>query len=288
MSKRRYLVVGGIVVAAVLLSTLLYTVLGNHSPVITGLQATPETVSPGGTCQVVCNATGPDSGELSYKWSASGGKIAGGGAAIAWTAPSSVGSYNITVTVSDSRGAEAKDYLTITVNNPPTITSLIADPSWTTPSGTLQMTCTASDADHDVLTYEWTADGGDISGNGVAVNWTAPGATGTYNVTVVVRDSYGSEATGKLSLSVNLGIPPTVESLTVTAAESRKNPYLLPDGVEPGAIMRFTRQSNTILNALLQARAASWFTTGHVQAARSPEKAPLLPGLPQVHPGRSP
>jgi len=199
-----------------------------------------------------------------------------------------VGSYNITVTVSDSRGAEAKDYLTITVNNPPTITSLIADPSWTTPSGTLQMTCTASDADHDVLTYEWTADGGDISGNGVAVNWTAPGATGTYNVTVVVRDSYGSEATGKLSLSVNLGIPPTVESLTVTAAESRKNPYLLPDGVEPGAIMRFTRQSNTILNALLQARAASWFTTGHVQAARSPEKAPLLPGLPQVHPGRSP
>jgi len=221
MTKRRYLVVGGIIVAAVLLSTLLYTVLGNHGPVITGLQATPETVSPEGTCQVACNATGPDGDELSYNWSASGGKITGEGATIVWTAPGSVGSYNITVTVSDSGGAEAKDYRTITVNNPPTISSLIANASWTIPSGTLQMTCTASDADHDALTYEWTADGGDISGGGTGADWTAPEAVGAYDITVVVRDGHGGEAIGRLSLSVNLGIPPTIEKLVVTPINNK-------------------------------------------------------------------
>ena len=174
MNKKRYLIIVGIVAAAVALSILFYTMLANHRPVITNLAAEPERVLPLGTCQIVCNATDPGGYELSYNWSASGGKITGEGAAITWTAPSSVGSYNVTVTVSDSQGAEAKDYRTITVNNPPTITSLVANASWTTPSGTIQVTCAASDPDRDELSYEWTAGGGDISGTGAVVNWTAP------------------------------------------------------------------------------------------------------------------
>jgi hypothetical protein len=231
MSKRRYLVVGGIVVAAVLLSTLLYTVLGNHSPVITGLQATPEMVSPGGTCQVACNVTGLEGDELSYNWSASGGEITGKGAAVTWTAPRSPGSYNVTVVVTGARSGKATAYRTITVNTPPTIISLVAGASWATPLSSVRLICAASDPDGDALTYEWTADGGDVSGTGAAVNWTAPQAAGAYNITVAVSDGHGAEATGKLSLSVNLGIPPTIEDLIVTAPESRKNPYLRRDGV---------------------------------------------------------
>jgi hypothetical protein len=216
VSKRRYLIVGGIVVAAALLSTLLYTVLGDHGPVIAGLQAEPGRVSSGATCQVVCNATGHRGDELSYSWSASGGETAGKGATVTWTAPQSAGSYNITVVVADRRGGKATAYTTITVDNPPTILGLVASADWTIPEGTIRLTCAAEDADGDVLSYEWAAEGGDISGTGAAVNWTAPQVTGAYNITVVVRDSYDGEATGKLTLSVNLGIPPTIEKLVVT------------------------------------------------------------------------
>ena len=216
MNKRRYLIVGGIIVAAALLSTLLYTVLGNHGIVIAGLQAQPELVSPGATCQVVCNATGPKGDELSYSWSASGGEITGKGAVVTWMAPQSAGSYHITVVVADDRGAKATAYTGIVVDSPPSISNLMASANWTTPEGTIRLTCAAEDADGDVLSYEWAAQGGDISGTGGAVNWTAPQATGAYDITVVVKDSYDGEATGRLSLSVNLGIPPTIEKLVVT------------------------------------------------------------------------
>jgi hypothetical protein len=228
MNKKRYLIIVGIVAAVVALSILSYTMLAIHRPVIISLVVEPERVPPQGSCQIVCNATDPDGYELSYNWSASGGTITGEGAAITWTAPSSVGSYNVAVTVSNSHGAEAKDYRTITVDNPPTITSLIANASWTTPSGTIQVTCTASDPDGDELSYEWTANGGDISGTGAVVNWTAPQEVGAYNVTVMVSDGYGGEVTRSVSIFVDLATPPTIENLIVTPNGNR---YLKPDGV---------------------------------------------------------
>jgi hypothetical protein len=218
MSRKRYLVIIGIVAAVVLISVLLYTVLANHELVIKSLAAEPEGVPPSGSCQIVCNATAPHGEELTYNWSASGGKITGEGATVTWTAPSSSGSYNVTVTVADSRGDNATKQITIPVraNTPPTITSLVANSDWTTPSGSLQVTCTASDPNGDVLSYEWTTDGGKISGTGAAVNWTAPKATGTYNVTVVVKDGYGGEDTKIVPLSVTLSAPPTIEKLVIT------------------------------------------------------------------------
>jgi hypothetical protein len=218
MNKKRFLVIIVIVAAAVLLAILFDTMLANHRPAITSLEA-PERVIPWGSCQIACNASDRDGDELSYNWSASGGGINGEGATVTWTAPLSVGSYNVTVTVTDGRGGEVMKQVTIEVraNWPPTITSLIADADWTTPSGSIQVTCTASDLDDDELSYEWSTTGGDISGTGPAVNWTAPQEAGIYDVTVVVTDGHGQEATRVVSLSSALGTPPTIEDLIVTA-----------------------------------------------------------------------
>jgi hypothetical protein len=223
MNKKRFLVAVGIVAAAGLLSVLFYTTLANHQPAITSLEAEPKIVIPRGSCQIVCNASDPDGDELSYGWLANGGEITGEGATVTWAAPYFQGSYNITVTVTDSRGGEDTDYVIITVraNRPPTITSLIADADWTLPSGNLQVTCDASDPDSDELSYEWTASGGDISGTGAVVNWTAPQEVGTCNVTVVVTDGYGEEDTWSVILSVATGTPPTIEDLIVTAKEPK-------------------------------------------------------------------
>ena len=97
------------------------------------------------------------------------------------------------------------------------ITSLETEADWTAPLSSLQVTCTASDRDGDDLKYEWSSDGGDISGTGAVVNWTAPGEVGIYHVTVVVTDAHGEEDTRSVILSTATGTPPVIEDLIVTA-----------------------------------------------------------------------
>jgi len=190
----------------------------NHPPVITNLKAEPEAVSPSGLCHIECIASDQDGDELSYEWSASEGDINGDGAAVNWSAPESEGIYNITVEITDGNGGEVTDSITITVrvNHPPTITSIIADKDWVTPLGSCHIRCNAEDPDGDELSYEWSADGGDISGTGLVITWTVPEAVGLHNITVVVTDGYGGEDTRTLTVSVSPNPPPVIEDLIVT------------------------------------------------------------------------
>jgi hypothetical protein len=223
VSRKRYLVVVGVIAVAVVLSIVLHTMLTDQRPVITSLTAEPHAAPPLGNCRIVCDATNPDGGELIYGWSATGGTIVGEGATVTWIAPDSEGDYRVTVVATNVRGGAATRQVTLEVraNTPPIISSLVADPSWALPSGSLQVACTASDPDGDVLTYEWTATGGDISRTGEVVDWTAPQELGIYDLTVVVTDGYGGEDTTFLSLSVATRTPPIIEGLTVTAKEPK-------------------------------------------------------------------
>lgn len=222
LSKRRakkstLVIISAVIVAAAVL--FLASSCNSQQPVITSLEAGAEWTVPLGSLQVTCNASDAGGGELSYSWSASGGEIDGEGAMVTWTAPDSAGFYDIAVTVTDGGGGEAMEQVTITVraNKPPTITNLVADADWTTPSDSIQVTCTASDPDDDELSYEWSASGGDISGTGAAVNWTAPEEVGIYHVTVVVTDGRGEEDTRLVYLVAATGTPPVIEDLIVTA-----------------------------------------------------------------------
>jgi hypothetical protein len=101
----------------------------------------------------------------------------------------------------------------------PIIHSLEAEaPGWAAPLGSLQVTCNASDRDAgDVLSYNWSANGGNITGTGPEVIWTAPEEVGMYDITVVVDDGHGEHATGTIALTASNGPPPTIEDLIVTA-----------------------------------------------------------------------
>jgi len=149
--------------------------------------------------------------------------MVGEGATAAWIAPDSTGLYWVTVIVTDGRGGETTDDVLVVVrhNTSPTIDSLSTDSEWILPSSSLQVTCTASDLDGDVLSYEWTATGGGVSGTGEAADWTAPQGVGIYSISVVVRDGRGGEDTAFLSLSVATRAPPIIEKLTVTAREPK-------------------------------------------------------------------
>ena len=103
------------------------------------------------------------------------------------------------------------------------ITSLEAEPDyWTAPLDSLQVTCTASSPDGGELSYEWSTTGGNISGTGPEVIWTAPGEVGMYDITVVVTDGQGRQETESIALIASNGFPPIIEGLIVTA----EHPYL--------------------------------------------------------------
>lgn len=216
MSKKRSLIIGGVVAAVVLVSILLHTMLANQPPRIISLGAWPEKALPSESCQITCHAIDPDEEELTYSWSANRGTITGEGATVNWTAPDSGGYYKVTVTVTDPRGGKATSQVSITVGAPPVITNLVADRDWITPLDSVQVTCNATDPDGNELNYEWTATAGNVSGTGAVVNWTAPQEVGIYDVTVVVKDSDGASVMDSLHISVATEQPPLIETLLIT------------------------------------------------------------------------
>jgi len=208
-----------IIVAAVMILVPSCTAVPNNPPIVISLEAEPKAIGTSKSCQIECIASDEDGDELSYKWSASEGGIDGSGAMITWTAPESEGLYNIGVVVTDSRGGEVTDYVTIPVkvNRPPIINNLVANADWVTPLSSCQVNCYAEDSDGDELSYEWIASGGDVSGSGAVVNWTAPEAVGLYDIQVVVTDGYGAGDTRSLTVSVASYSPLIIEDLIVTA-----------------------------------------------------------------------
>jgi uncharacterized protein (TIGR02145 family) len=91
----------------------------------------------------------------------------------------------------------------IIVNNPPTISSLIANPVEIGVNGNSSITCSATDSDFDILTYSWTTTGGYIGGEGSNVIYNAPNTPGNYVITCIVSDGNGGTAIETVSVIVN-------------------------------------------------------------------------------------
>ena len=190
----------------------------NNSPVINSLKADKTLVLPSETVNIECNATSIAGGNLTYNWSVSGGvmRARASGESGGWTASSETGNYTVTVNVTDEYGGETTGSIIITVrtNSHPIITNLTACEDWVVPSGNCQLECQAEDPDNDQLTYKWEAEGGNITGEGSIVNWTAPQQPGSYNITVLVEDSMGGMSTTSVTINVGANHPPVIESLT--------------------------------------------------------------------------
>jgi hypothetical protein len=196
----------------------------NQLPVISNLAVNSEgEIDPGVSYQIECTASDPDEDELSYAWSADGGNISGEGFVVAWTAPEAPGAYIITVQVTDGRDGEATTQLTVNVvapNHPPTIENLVVTAEhsylkeitegYTTTEiaykvlqgKAYEIECIASDPDGDELLFEWSADGGDISGEGAVVTWTAPPQGGEVTIIVTVSDGRDGTATESIVFTV--------------------------------------------------------------------------------------
>jgi hypothetical protein len=194
----------------------------NHSPYITNLLVQRQ-VSASTEIPASCVAADPDSDNLTYVWSVSGGIIKGKGNTVSWLAPEYPGNYLIAVIVADGRGGTCSQSENITVmENTQKIASLkikgikvtapnrnpiVIDISPTKEAGnenteikagtweTIQIECIAEDKDGHEINYIWSATAGKIHGQGSKVNWTLPGVAGNYSITTKVDCNKGESET---------------------------------------------------------------------------------------------
>jgi len=198
----------GIKLALVSLVILVMLMAGgcfNKPPEITSLTPSSTSVARGESCTVTCVATDPDTDTITYAWTATAGAISGTGSTITWMAPTTEGSYSVTVAVSDGKADAVSDSCNIqVVNTPPVIANLTPSTTDLAPEDSCTVGCVASDADGDTLTYAWTATGGTITGTGNSVSWEAPAAEGTYTISVSVSDGNGGTASDSVDIIVEM------------------------------------------------------------------------------------
>jgi hypothetical protein len=105
-------------------------------------------------------------------------------------------------------------------NQPPVIESLTVDKKEIPTSTEAQLVAKANDADGDSLTYQWSADGGTISGEGSTVTWTAPAISDNYTIKLTVSDGKGGIATESTTIAAiyKPNNPPVVTGLTIDGA----------------------------------------------------------------------
>jgi hypothetical protein len=206
----------------------------NSPPIIYSLTPSVSSLGPGASCTVSCSASDPNGDTLIYAWSVSGGAITGTGNIVTWTAPLTEGNYTITATVSDGRGGEDSESGTVSVvNTPPSIASLTPSATSLEPGESCTITCNASDADGDTLSYTWSASDGAITGAGSSVTWTVPLTEGGYIISVTVSDGRGGEDSESCVVTAE-----TVSgSINVNSSPAGARIYL--DGVYTGNVTPF-------------------------------------------------
>ncbi|MCL4468682.1 MAG: PQQ-binding-like beta-propeller repeat protein [Deltaproteobacteria bacterium] len=181
--------------------------VGNSTPVISGMTASPNPAVEGGMMAIDVTATDPDGDSLSYVWQASQGwtiATGQGTSAITVTAPAQYGvSGTVTVTVDDGYGGTASLSVPVsTYNEFFPILSISPQPVITSTT----ITCNGYDPITDSLTYLWMI-GGELIPAGNSIVWYSSGIPGYYTVSVTVEDGNGSFGFSSTSVSVDSTSP---------------------------------------------------------------------------------
>ena len=115
LPSRAIWLAGLIICTTAILLVVVSCTSANQAPVISSLSPSAWQVSPVDNIEVKSVASDLDGDELSYTWSASAGDISGEGAVVFWTAPEASGTYSIRVQVTDGKGGEATQGVSISV-----------------------------------------------------------------------------------------------------------------------------------------------------------------------------
>lgn len=232
-------IVGAVIAIAIVVVVVVLFVVDtappNQAPTISSLVPTSASVDISGSTTITCTASDADGDTLTYTWTSTGGTVSGTGSSTTWMAPAAEGTYTIGVSISDGKGGTDTADVTITVevgNSAPVITSVTAADATVGKGGSTTVTCIATDADGDTLTYSWQASLGSISGTGSSVTWQAPVTEGVYSIQCDVEDGRGGNA--HQSTTVEVAVVITSGSISVDSTPAGAKVFL--DGVDTGSV----------------------------------------------------
>jgi PKD repeat protein len=202
---------------------------------------------------------------LTYRWEAEGqgAAVIGPSATFTWNG---VGSYRVTLTVTDDTGNVATATETVRlVNQPPVITTAGATVGGGEPIGevgvsTFSFTAAADDPDSAAQpTYTWTLDNNTIA-SGPSANLLFPSGTPTGSLTVllVVTDGDGGQTTQSVPITLTLGGTTTTTTTPTSSSTSTTVPSTGPDagftwvvnGPSAPALVDFTPATMTAFSHL--------------------------------------
>ncbi len=185
----------------------------NHDPEIISVTSSPAEIIQGNTSVLKCIASDEDKDNLSYSWSCTSGQLVSNSSSeVSWRAVNcSVATHTLTVVVTDGKGGSVTGSVTVNViqnttgtGNAPVISQIKAEPNLILPGEKSTLTCIATDADGDTLTYQWDNNSiGSLNVNNISVvEWTAPTQPGEYTINVIVSDGKGNEKEGSVKVTV--------------------------------------------------------------------------------------
>jgi outer membrane protein OmpA-like peptidoglycan-associated protein len=184
-------------------------------PPTASCSVTPSSVYAGSNDPVTVHVTGnsPDNLPLTYSYSATGGAVEGTGPDARWNSSGvNPGSYTVTAKVDDGKGGTASCTADVRVeerpHHPPTV-QCSANPTTIKVGEKSTISCNATSPDNLPLTYNYTASGGQVSGNGPQAQFDSTGVSpGTYSVKGEVTDSRGDKADSSANVEVQQPPPP--------------------------------------------------------------------------------
>lgn len=140
----------------------------------------------------------PEGGPLSYAWSLGGAPVATGPNPV--VGPFAVGSYTVTLTVTDDRGASATDTSLLTVINESPTASAGTDRTIRTLETVALDGSGSVDPEGAPLSYLWSLGGTQIGTGRTPI--VAPLDAGVHTIILTVTDDYGATASDAVTVTV--------------------------------------------------------------------------------------
>jgi len=163
-----------------------------------------------GQSQTFTSSVSGGTSPYSYQWYLDGNPVSGATSASWIYTPSSTGSYNVYVKVTDAASDVAtSNTIPVTVNAALSVS--ITPTSATLDLGQSQLFNSTVSGGTSPYSYQWYLDGAAVSG-ATGPSWTfTPGSTGSYNVYVKVADSVSATATSNTAtVAVNGALSITI------------------------------------------------------------------------------
>lgn len=178
----------------------------NYPPRIQALATENTTIEKNSTITIYGKGIDQETKDLIYTFCLPDDTISGLEKMVTWTAPNAEGTFTIKLVVEDEAQQRDTAYLIINVVNEiniaPEITDLYVSSRHTVPGGSILINASVEDANNDPVTYDWSANGGVISGLSNQITWTAPPTEGIYTIHLEVSDGRGGVATANVRVLV--------------------------------------------------------------------------------------